>query len=131
MEYQRVEVITGTPRRRRYTAEEKADAVMDSLAPGASIANVARRRGICRSLLFRWRQLAQASTPCQPGVRAGPSFVPVMLEAPAQSPAPCAPETAASCGAMEIVLADGRSLRFDASIDAEALTRVLKALQAA
>jgi transposase len=103
MEYQRVEVITGTPRRRRYSAEEKAAAVMESMAPGASIADVARRRGICRSLLFRWRQLAQASA-------AGPAFVPMMLEAPT-----AAPEASAPSSAMEIVLCDGRSLRSPAS----------------
>lgn len=123
MEYQRIEVITGTPRRRRYTAEQKAAAVMESMAPDASIADVARRHGICRSLLFRWRQLAQASA-------ALPAFVPVMLEAPAiAAPALPAVDSVGSCGAMEIVLIDGRSLRFDASIDAAALRRVLDALE--
>jgi hypothetical protein len=40
-------VITGTPR--RYSAEETAAAMMESMAPGASIAEVARRRRICVS----------------------------------------------------------------------------------
>jgi transposase len=119
MEYQRIEVITGTPRRRRYTAEQKAAAVIEAMTPGASIGEVARRHGVCRSLLFRWRQLARASAP------SSPSFVPVMLEAPAPPHAPAI----SSVGAIEIVLVDGRSIRFDAGIEAAALRRVLDAVE--
>lgn len=129
MEYQRIEVITGTPRRRRYTAEEKAAAVEACMAPGVSIAEVARRHGVCRSLLFRWRQLAGAvrSRPA----RAAPAFMPVMLAPPDEGCAPRAPEAAAGAqeaGAMELVFADGRALRFDASVDTAALRRVLQTL---
>lgn len=121
MDYQRIEVITGTPRRRRYTEEQKAAAVMDSMAPGASIAEVARQHGICRSLLFRWRQLAQASAP---------AFVPVILEPPQPAQAAVDPEADAPSGGMELVLADGRMLRFDAEVDVALLRRVLGVLSA-
>jgi len=33
--FRRVEILTGTPRRRRWSAEEKAAVVAASLAPGA------------------------------------------------------------------------------------------------
>jgi len=41
--YRRIELITGRQRRRRWTAEEKAGIVADSMAVGANISEVARR----------------------------------------------------------------------------------------
>ena len=45
-DYQRVEIITGTPRRRRWTAEQKLPIVEESHQSGESISAVARRRGV-------------------------------------------------------------------------------------
>ena len=41
-DYQRVEIITGTPRRRRWTAEQKLRIVEESHQSGESISAVAR-----------------------------------------------------------------------------------------
>ncbi|MCK1498292.1 transposase, partial [Bradyrhizobium sp. 188] len=49
---QRVEIITGTGRRRRWSADAKAAIVAESFAPGASVSAVARRHDISPSLLF-------------------------------------------------------------------------------
>lgn len=46
------------PRRHR-TVEEKRAIVSESLEPGASVAQVARRHGVNANLLFMWRRLAQ------------------------------------------------------------------------
>ena len=54
--YQRVEVITGRQRRRRWTAEEKARIVAESLEADANISDVARRHGVARGLLTIWRR---------------------------------------------------------------------------
>lgn len=54
---ERIEVITGEQRRRRYTAEEKAQLVMLCSQPGMSVSLVARRHGISASLLFKWKKL--------------------------------------------------------------------------
>src|SRR6266436_6461799 len=54
--YQRVEVITGRQRRRRWTAEEKARIVAESLEADANISDVARRHGLARGLLTAWRR---------------------------------------------------------------------------
>ena len=54
--YQRVEVITGRQRRRRWTSEEKARIVAESLEAGANISAVARRHGVARGLLTIWRR---------------------------------------------------------------------------
>ena len=54
--YQRVEVITGRQRRRRWTAEEKARIVAASLEANVNISEVARRHGVARGLLTAWRR---------------------------------------------------------------------------
>src|SRR5580693_1241193 len=53
---QRIEIITGTGRRRRWSADAKAAIVAESFAPGASVSAVARRHDISPSLLFLWRR---------------------------------------------------------------------------
>lgn len=54
---ERIEVITGIQRRRRYSAKEKAQLVALSDQPGMSVSLVSRRHGISASLLFRWKKL--------------------------------------------------------------------------
>ena len=57
-EYRRIELITGLSRRRRWTSEEKAQIVTESLLPGASVSAVARRHNVNRGLLTTWRREA-------------------------------------------------------------------------
>lgn len=54
---ERVEIITGIQRRRRYTAEEKVRLVEQTLQPGMTVSAVARLHGVSPSLLFGWRRL--------------------------------------------------------------------------
>jgi transposase-like protein len=54
--FRRVEVITGIGRRRRWTDEEKARIVAESLDPATTASAVARRYGLHASQLFTWRQ---------------------------------------------------------------------------
>jgi transposase len=56
-EYRRIEVITGTARRRRWSVAEKVRILEESLEPGESISAVARRNGVAPNLLYRWRRL--------------------------------------------------------------------------
>ena len=56
-DYQRIEIITGTERRRRWTAAEKLGIVEETLLPGESVSAVARRYGVAANLLYRWRRL--------------------------------------------------------------------------
>ncbi len=53
---ERVEVITGRERRRRYTAEEKVRLVEETTRPGMTVSAVARLHGVSPSLLFGWRR---------------------------------------------------------------------------
>ena len=72
--FRRFEVITGVGRRRRWTAEEKARIVAESLDPATTVSAVARRYGLHTSQLFVWRQQLAA-----PAVREAPEFVPVVV----------------------------------------------------
>ncbi|WP_404385118.1 IS66-like element accessory protein TnpA [Caenispirillum salinarum] len=87
--YQRVEVITGRRQRRQWTAEEKAEIVAASAAPGACISDVARRYGVNRGLLTSWRREAGISK--RGGRRDGQEFAQVVMEAPAPQEATASP----------------------------------------
>jgi len=56
-EYQRIELITGTTRRRHWSTEEKLRILEESFEPGESVSSVARRNGVAPNLLYRWRRL--------------------------------------------------------------------------
>lgn len=53
---QKIQVITGVERRRRYSIEEKRRIVDESIQPLASVSDVARRNGVAVNLLFAWRK---------------------------------------------------------------------------
>ena len=53
----RVEVITSVQRRRRWSAEEKAQIVQETYAPGMSVSLVARQHGVAPNQVFTWRRL--------------------------------------------------------------------------
>jgi transposase len=55
----KVEILGGIKRRRRWHWEEKARLVEETLAPGATVAEVGRRHGVAPSLLFYWRRQAR------------------------------------------------------------------------
>jgi transposase len=70
----RIEVITGVARRRRFTVEQKLAVVTETMQPGMSISDVARRHGLSPSLVLRWRRLMTEGG--QQAVRADDEVVP-------------------------------------------------------
>ena len=134
------EVISVVARRRRWTLEEKLALVEEVSRPGASVAAVADRYGMSRSLLFDWRRQAREGT--MPGVvraDAAPALVPVRVvdDAPTtQAPRwPSPPrrrvERPGKAATMiEVVLANGRVLRVSEAIRPEVLGRLAAALDA-
>ena len=56
----RIELITGAGRRRRWSRDDKARIVEESLKPGATVSEVARRNGLSPQQLFAWRRAAHA-----------------------------------------------------------------------
>ena len=109
-------MITGVGRRRRWTDEEKAWIVAESLDPATTVAAVARRYGLHASQLFVWRQQLAA-----PAVREDPAFVPVVVAENTAAPAEM-------MGRMEIALGPA-VVRVGADVDATALRRVLNVVR--
>jgi transposase len=56
-EYRRIELITGTVRRRYWPTEQKLRIIEESFEPGETVSSVARRHGVAPNLLYRWRRL--------------------------------------------------------------------------
>ena len=115
--FRRLEVITGVGRRRRWSLEDKARIVAESLDPATTSSAVARRYGLHASQLFVWRQQFGASA-----THEAPGFVPVVLaESGAAAPAEMA-------GQMEIVLGPA-VVRVGADVNGPALRRVLEVVR--
>jgi len=122
--------VLGTERRRRWSYEEKARLIEETLQPGETVCGVARRHGVAQSLLFSWRRQARAGR--LGGQETGPALIPVEISS-APSPAPQLPSSApapiARVGIIEIELGRGCRVRVDRDVDVEALERVLELLR--
>ena len=73
----RIEVITGAGGRRRWSDEEKARAIEESLAPDAVVSQVARRHGATPQQLFSWRREARRRAEADDAS----AFVPAIVDA--------------------------------------------------
>src|SRR3954454_13960385 len=84
--FRRIEVLTGVPRRRRWSAAEKAAIVAESLVPGAvAVAStVALRPGLHRNQLYMWRREVRSGALANAGALV-PDFVPIVAESHAAS----------------------------------------------
>jgi transposase len=81
--FRRIEVITGVGRRRRWTPEQKAAIVAETLEEGAAVSAVAQRHGVAASQVFAWRRAA-----CQQASRrARLTFAPVAIGPAAEAKA--------------------------------------------
>jgi transposase len=115
----RIEVITGTGRRRRWDAETKSRLVAESFEPGCSVSELARRHDISPSLLFLWRR--QAAKNAESKVRGGPAFVPMVVAGDAPAP----PVVTEAC-VVEVELGDVR-IRIKGPVDRSVLREVFLA----
>lgn len=127
--FRRVEVLTGPGRRRRWSADDKARVVAETLAAGAKVSEVARRWQVCPQQVFGWRRemrAGQAKTAGVAMVSAAPAFVPIVTD-------PARPEEAASkvpaSPPIEIELGDA-VVRVVPGLDSTVLTSVLRAVRA-
>ncbi|HEY3890668.1 MAG TPA: transposase [Bradyrhizobium sp.] len=130
----RLEVITGTGRRRRFSDEDKASIVEETLAPGVVVSEVARRHGLSPQQLFGWRRQARQPVVTSADTQA-PQFVPAVIEAElpetrvrrrSRSPMRQADHF---CGIIAIELA-GVTVRVGRGADAKMVATVLRALKA-
>jgi transposase len=137
--FERIEVITGVARRRRWSVEEKLRIVAESLRAGAPVSSVAQRHGLRSNQLFKWRKLARegvfgpfpADFPFV-SVRVADDGGLLRLSVPASAPRPSAEVTSVIGASLaEIELANGCRLRVSTDIEAAALHRLVTALKAA
>ena len=126
--YRRVEVLTGPGRRRRWSDEQKALVAAEAMAPGAVVAQIARRWQVCASQVFAWRGAALRATSGKvPAI--APAFVPIVeatmipaLPSPMPAPARVVEIEIETCGA---------KIRVGSGVDTKTLTAVLRAVRAA
>lgn len=88
-DFLRVEVLTGLGRRWHWSASEKAQAIAETFAPGASVSEVARRWHVCPQKVFTWRRKARAGSLALPGEAMDlmqASFVPIVPDVPDGAP---------------------------------------------
>jgi transposase len=147
----RIEVITGTGRRRRWSSDDKARIVEESLRPGANVSEVARHNGLSPQQLFAWRRAAHAlfqeGAEARPADRAddvpapgqrrrqvrlsdrgeeAPAFAPVVIAAAS----PASPPSRTTSGAIEIAIGD-TVVRVIGPVEPSALIAVLRAVRRA
>ena len=124
--------VLGVERRRRWSRDEKARIVEETMAPGAVVCEVARRYGVSQSLIFYWRRRARAE-------RLGETNVSTLLPVEIAASTTCLtsnsvggagtpPSTRRANSVIEIELGSGGRVRVDNDVDADALRRVLEVL---
>ena len=106
--------------RRRWSNEERQQAVEATRT--SSVSAVARKLGMAKSLLFRWRKEAGLTAKRKPIA----AFVPVRIAAAPASPEASAPPTP-DVGTIEIELVGGHKLRLLGAVDTHALKQIIAA----
>ena len=122
----RVEVFTGTGRRRAWTAEQKARIIAESLVGGETVSAVARRHDLTPQQLFGWLRVARRRMARESG-KNEPAFAPVIVEASRSSSIEPRP---GGWAMIEIVIG-AVTVRIPPGIDAVTLMSVLRAVRAA
>ena len=106
--------------RRRWSEEEKRRIVGQTLVPGMSVSQVARRYDVNANLVFTWRRDPRLRPAVEPEPE--PSFLPVeVVSSPVPDPV-AAPTT------IEVALCNGHRVSVSGSFDVEALCRLVQGL---
>ncbi len=122
----RLEVLDGPTGRKQRSETERARIAAESFRPGVSVSEVARRYGATRSQVYDWRRrLKDGRLALAGGVAAMPAFAEVMVTLAAAADAgvlrPSAIETDIA----------GTIIRVPSGVEAEALSRVIRAVRKA
>jgi transposase len=112
--------LTGRRRNRSWPAALKREIVEAALAPGASVSVVARRYDVNANQVFGWRRLYREGSLAPVDAAAPLMMVPVTITAD---------QGDAVVPGAEIELAGKYRIRVGSGVDAQALRRVLDALE--
>jgi len=116
--FRRLEVLTGTPRRRHWSNAQKAAIVAESLTPGVRTSEIALRHGLHRNQLYEWRRQFRSGAVADAGLVAS-DFVPVVAEN----------QSGLDTRAIEIEIG-GATVRVGAGVELSFLGKVLRLLKA-
>ena len=130
----RLEVFTGSGRRRTWSDEDKARIVAEIVTSGDSVSGVARRHGLSPQQLFGWRRQVRES---EAGLSKAEElqFVPAVVDAPLSAPSVRRGRRAQHCkaeagaGIIEVEI-DGVTVRVGRGAEAKTVMVVLRALKA-
>jgi transposase len=134
MAYQRIEVLTGTERRRSYTPSQKVRMVDEAFRPGVVVSDAARRLGVHESLLYRWRRMM---TPVEAAAEPGFAAVTILPEPVTEAaglpvmPPLASPPPPLPVGVLEVSLPCGACLRLEGTVDPVLAAAVVRALTGA
>jgi len=120
----RLEVLTGVGGRRRWSSDDKARIVEETLAPGATVSDVARRHDVRPQQLFGWRREMRIPEP-EPQL----TFVPALVEAPDKPSRVRQRPARAGRGDIDLEI-DGVMVCVRRGAEAKTVAAVIKALKA-
>ena len=130
----RLEIINGIGGRRRWSMDDKARIVEETLAPGAVVSEVARRHGLTPQQLFGWRRAARRSAEVSDDA-GSPRFVSAVVEEPKPRPARkqrkprAASRSGDAAGLIELEIG-GVTVRVGRGAEAKTVAAVIHALKA-
>ncbi len=125
----RIEVINGAGGRRRWSADDKARILEETLVQGAVVSEVARRHGLTPQQLFGWRREARRAL--KAAAEAPARFVPAVVETPGPAPEPrlgCGRRRRSRAEGIELGI-EGVVVRVGSGASAQAITAVIRALR--
>lgn len=119
-----ITVFSGPERRRRWSDEERLEILNEAFAPGACVAEVARRRDVSTALVYTWRRkLREVLVEPEPDDLAAPGFAAAVMIEDAEAAHPSLQP------AIVIDLARGKRISIFASASPALVASALKALR--
>jgi len=119
-----ITVFSGPERRRRWSDEDRLQILTDAFAPGACVAEVARRHDVSTALVYTWRRkFREAHAEPAPDDWAAPGFAAAVMIEDAEAAHPSLQP------AIVIDLARGKRISIFASASPALVASALKALR--